>query len=369
MTFLFVFICCFIYFLTKGLKKTSNEINSPIIPISFDEEEISFPIENAPLNTLNVKIKDNVIDTARIIEYTGQLPRKFEFRPENFAQFIGQEEAKDRAKTIIKKARMNLKSHFLVDGIRGHGKTTYVHLIQKELGGKLLEYIGRQVNEDNIVDILNEINTSSERFVILFIDEFDSMDNKVIKIFNPIIETFTLSGKKIKPFIFAGATINKHELIKNNPDTLDRIPFQVKFKKYNAEELISILTQYHNQLYIDISVTTDTFYLIAINSKFNPRTAIGLLEEYIVEQNLDKILKNNNIVQDGLTTIDIKILDVLSKVKRMGANSLAMKVGLSEREYVTEFEPFLVEYGYINRVPNRIIADKGQELLKQIKEN
>lgn len=373
LAFLFILACCFLYFLLKALepKPTKEDLQDLKIDISSltNKQEINIPVDNAPVNTLNVKIKDNNVDTSRIIEYTGELPRKFEFRPVTFEQFIGQEEAKDRAKTIIKKAKMNLKSHFLVDGIRGHGKTTYVHLIQKELGGKILEYIGRQINEDNIVDIINEINTSEERFVILFIDEFDSMEAKVVKILNPIIETFELSGKKIKPFIFAGATINKHELIRNNPDTLDRIPFQVKFKKYNADELMTILRQYHAQLYSDIDVSNDILYTIATSCKFNPRTAIGLLEEYIVEKNIEKVLKNNNIIQDGLTKIDIKILDVLSKVKRMGANALAMRVGLSEREYITEFEPFLIEYGYINRIPNRVIADKGLEVLKQLKEN
>lgn len=370
LTFLIIFIICSIYLYHKDVNKNISDNKELRIDISsLIDKEINIPIDNAPENnTLNVKIKDNSVDVSRIIEYTGELPRKFEFRPETFGQFIGQEEAKDRAKTIIKKAKMNLKSHFLVDGIRGHGKTTFVHLIQKELGGKIIEYIGRQINEDNIVDIINEINTSQEKYVVLFVDEFDSMETKVVKILNPIIETFSLSGKKIKPFIFAGATINKHELIRNNPDTLDRIPFQVKFKKYNAEELMTILKQYHNQLYSDVIISDDIFNKISISSKYNPRTAIGLLEEYVVEKDIDKVLKNNNIIKDGLMTIDINILEALSKVKRMGANSLAMRVGLSEREYITEFEPFLVEYGYINRIPNRVIADKGLEILKELKD-
>jgi Holliday junction resolvasome RuvABC ATP-dependent DNA helicase subunit len=369
LTFFIIFILCVVYYSYKKYY-SPNKVKGLYVKVSsLAGEEINIPIENAPqAETINVKIKDNSVDLSRIIEYTGELPRKFEFRPETFEQFIGQEEAKDRAETIIKKAKMNLKSHFLVDGIRGHGKTTYVHLIQKELGCKLIEYIGRQINEDNIVDIINKINTSKEQYVMFFVDEFDSMDTKVIKILNPIIETFELSGKKIKPFIFAGATINKHELIKGNPDTLDRISFQVKFKKYNADELMMILKQYHDQLYQDIEVSHDILYTIATSCKFNPRTAIGLLEEYVVEKNINKVLKNNNILLDGLTVIDIKILEALSKVKRMGANSLAMRVGLGEREYVTEFEPFLVEYGYINRIPNRVIADKGLEILKSIKD-
>lgn len=353
------------------IKKTEQEKYVEFNISSLSDGNIPIETDNnvsSTNNAINVKIQDNQVDVGRIIEWQGILPRKFEFRPQTFSQFIGQYEAKERAKTIIKKSQMNLKSHFLIDGIRGHGKTTFVYLIQKQLGGKLLEYIGRQINEDNIVDIINAINTSQEERVMLFVDEFDTMDYKVIKILNPILETFSLSGKKIKPFTFAGATINKHILLKNNPDTMDRIAFQIKFEKYNIEELMTILKQYHIQLYNDVIVGEDILTTIASNCKFNPRTSIALLEEYVVEKDIKKVLRNNHIIKDGLTNIDIKILEALSQVKRMGANSLAMRVGLSEREYLVEFESFLVEYDYINRVPNRIITAKGLDILRKIKD-
>ena len=101
--------------------------------------------------------------------------------------------------------------------------------------------------------------------------------------------------------------------------------------------------------------------------KFNPRTSITLLEEYIIETSIEKVFNNNHIVKSGLTNIDIKILQTLNNSKRaMGANALAMKVGLSQEEYVAGYEPFLVEYGYINRIPSRVITEKGEILLKSI---
>jgi len=143
--------------------------------------------------------------------------------------------------------------------------------------------------------------------------------------------------------------------------------FHIKFAKYNAEELMQILVQYHKQLYSDVSIAPEQLIQISQNCKFNPRTSISLLEEFVVEQDIAKVLKNNGIVKDGLTNIDMKILDALSQVKRMGSNALAVKVGMGEKEYLVEYEPFLVEYGYINRVPNRIIAPKGLEILRQLK--
>ena len=193
---------------------------------------------------------------------------------------------------------------------------------------------------------------------------------KVIKILNPILESFEIAGKKIKPFIFVGATINKHILIKNNPDTLDRIPIKIKFERYNSEEIKQILRQYKQQLYKDDDVATKIFDVISKNCKFNPRNAISLLEEFIVEQNINRVLKNYKIVKDGLTLKDIEILQVLNSSKRaMGANSLAMKVKLSEKEYTSEYEPFLVEYGYVNRIPSRVIGEKGKLFLSKLKED
>lgn len=319
---------------------------------------------------IEVIIKADQFDTSKIKEYTGGAFRKLEFRPTNFTQFIGQTEAKERAKTIIKKANKGLKAHFLVDGIKGHGKTSFVELVAKELDAHIIKRVGKQVNVDDLVNIVNEINASKKKHVMLFIDEIDSMDWEILKVLNPVIESFEIAGKRIKPFIFVGATINKHILIKNNPDTLDRIQTHIKFLRYDSDEIATILTQYIKELYKDENIEDDVIKTISENCKFNPRTSIALLEDYIVERDIQKVLKNCHIINNGLTTKDIEILTALNNCNRaMGANALAMKVKLSQQEYTREFEPFLVEYDYINRVPSRIITEKGKELLNELLSN
>jgi len=321
-------------------------------------------------DSLSVTIKEGQFDVSKIVEYEGETLRKLEYRPDSLEKFIGQEEAKDRLKTVIKKVKKGFKSHFLLDGPKGHGKTTFVKLFAKLINAHLIERIGKQVDIDSLVNIVNEINTSKSKYVILFVDEIDTMDWKVIKVLNPIIESFEIAGKKIKPFIFVGATINKHILIKNNPDTLDRIPTHIKFKRYNSIEILQILEQYIKELYSDENVKPEALITIAENCKYNPRTAIALLEEYIVEENIEKVLQNCNIVKKGLTKIDVKLLQILNNSKRaIGANSLAQKTGLSQQEYEREFEPYLCEYDYINRVPSRVITEKGKQLLEEINEN
>jgi len=320
--------------------------------------------DNSPMEVI---VKDDQFDVSKVKEYTGESLKNLEFRPTNFTQFIGQTEAKERAKTIIKKANKGLKAHFLVDGIKGHGKTNFVELISKELNAHIIKRVGKQVDVNNLVNIVNEINTSENKHVMLFIDEIDTMDWKVLKVLNPIIESFEIAGKRIKPFIFVGATINKHVLIKNNPDTLDRIQTHIKFLRYDSSEIAQILSQYIKELYQDENVSEDVIKTISHNCKFNPRSSIALLEDYIVERDINKVLKTCHIVKDGLTKKDIEILIALNNCKRaMGANALAMKVKLSQNEYVREFEPFLVEYDYVNRVPSRVITEKGKEVLKWV---
>ena len=349
-----------IRFVLKPLK-TREIVDFSEIEPEIDEGEVC---EN---DTLNVKIVGGKIDSSKIKEYKGETIKQFEFRPQNFSQFIGQTEAKERAKTIMQKANQKIRCHFLVDGIKGHGKTTFVELLAKSLDARLIQRIGKQVDEDEIVNIINEINESKEKYTMVFIDEFDTMDWKIIKLLNPIIEQFKINGKNIKPFIFAGATINKHLLIKNNPDTLDRIPTHIKFARYNAEEIAMIVKQYREQLYSNKNVSNEVIKAISENCKYNPRTSIGLLEEYIVTQNIKKVLQVCNIVKNGLTNIDISVLDILNKATRpVGCNALAMKCKLSQEEYLREFEPFLVEYDYVNRIPSRVITEKGKALLKEI---
>jgi len=226
--------------------------------------------EGTKEDILKVEISNGSLDINKIKEYQGKEIQKFEFRPQNFQQFVGQKEAKDRAKTIIKKVKRKIRAHFILSAIKGHGKTTFVELLAKELDAHLIERVGKQVDEKNLVDIINEINTSKKENVIFFLDEMDSMDWKVIKILNPIIEQFKIAGKKIKPFIFAGATINKHILVKNNPDTLDRIPTHIKFERYDASEIAQIITQYKKELYPQETVAQEVIKSISENCKFNP---------------------------------------------------------------------------------------------------
>jgi Holliday junction resolvasome RuvABC ATP-dependent DNA helicase subunit len=366
LTFLIIFIgfvCYYAYKYSQNQEQKRLEIE--ISSLTNGDASVSV---NTNIPAMDIHIKGNQVDTSKIIAYTGEAIKKFEFRPQTWEQFISQPNAKEEAKTIVKKIKRGIKGHMILSALKGHGKTTFIELFAKALGAKLIERIDRQVDEDEIVNIVNEINTSTEPHVILFIDEIDTMEWKVLKIFNTMIEQFKINEKQIKPFIFASATISKHLLVKNNPDLLDRIPHSIQFVRYNAEDIAQIVRQYQAQLYPDDSISDNIITTIAENCKFNPRTSISLLEDYIVEQNITKVLRNRHIVADGLDIFDIKVLDILAHSNRpLGSNSLALKIGMGEQQYLREIEPFLLEFNYIQRIPSRTITAKGLEFLRSIK--
>ena len=292
--------------------------------------------------------------------------KSFEFRPTKWEQFIGQEQAKERAKTIIAQFKRGMRSHVFLSAIKGHGKTSYIELLAKSLEANFIQRIGNTVTVDSLPSIINEIN-KTEKPSLFFIDEIDTADKEIIKLLNPVIESFQISGKKIRPFLFACATINKFILFKNNPDFLDRIQHHITFNRYSVEELTQIVKQYYEQLYKEENLSDDNLKLLAQNCKFNPRTVINLLETFIVDRDINHVFKTCCIVKDGLTITDIKILKFLNScVKPVGENALAMKCGMSINEYRNEWEPFLYEFGYINRLPSRVITEKGKEFLQSI---
>jgi Holliday junction resolvasome RuvABC ATP-dependent DNA helicase subunit len=362
---LIIFLLCIAYGYYEHRKK--NTLREYQIQInSLSDADAVIPVEGGN-SALDVHIKGNQVDTSKITAYTGEAIKKFEFRPQTWTEFISQDKAKEEAKTIVKKIKRGIKGHMILSALKGHGKTTFIELFAKSLGAKLIERIGRQIDEDEIVNIVNEINQSKEQYVILFIDEIDTMDWKVLKIFNTIIEQFKINEKQIKPFIFASATISKHLLVKNNPDLLDRIPHSIQFVRYNAEDIAQIIRQYQSQLYPEDTISDNVIVTISQNCKFNPRTSISLLEDYIVEQNITKVLRNRHIIIDGLDIFDIKILDILSHSNRpLGSNALSLKVGMSELQYLREIEPFLLEFGYIQRIPSRAITAQGLDTLRKI---
>lgn len=293
--------------------------------------------------------------------------KKFEFRPQTWKQFIGQTEAKDMVPIIIKMFRDTDKSHLLLTGLQGHGKTTYIKLLAKSMGAEIIETIGHAMNtKEAVIEQLRKIN-KSEKPCVFFVDEIDTMPTEMIKYMNPIVESFECEGKRVRPFIFACATINLDTIAEKNPDFLDRIDTKINFVHYTIDELKTIASQARIHLYPDAVVSDEQYAILAENCKLNPRRVIVLLKYLVTDGNAQHVLEMQRIVKDGLTKTDLSILQFLAEQKKpVGANVIAMKHAMRQRQYETQYEGYLFEQGYINRVPSRVITDKGREFLGSI---
>ena len=318
---------------------------------------------------LHVIIDAPSLDGAKIVEAGANSFKKFIYRPATLNEYIGQDNAKALIALNIRKIETLKPVHFLISGSRGHGKTTLAYIIKNLLKAKMIERIAKQIIcNDDVIDLVNEINASQEKNVILFIDEIHSLDQSLCEIFYPLMEDFKIAGKNVKPFILIGATTEKHILVKNNAPFIDRFQVQVELQHYSSKDIVEILTQYKNQLYPQYPITQDFINIVADNAKKTPRIAISLLEDGIIESDVAHVLKCHRIIYQGLNETDVRILRILiENQKPMGSKSLSQMIGLSEKDYLESYESYLVEQEYILRTARgRTIATKGKEIYEKI---
>jgi Holliday junction DNA helicase RuvB len=89
----------------------------------------------------------------------------------------------------------------------------------------------------------------------------------------------------------------------------------------------------------------------------------------MVCQDPQKVLNAHRIIKDGLTVSDIKILQYLKEAQKpVGAENLAMIIGITKADYNYVVEPFLVTEGFVRRTSRgREITSKGELLLQELK--
>jgi len=367
---LVIFSSILIFYILNGLSKKNEleEKNFPASPIKFlsiepysdnSEYEPSIIVKEPYFNPTKIKNFEKTPDA-----------KKFIFRPRTLEEYIGQDKAKKLIRLNIRKIKELKPVHILISGHRGCGKTTLTHIIKNLLNGKMIERIGGELsNPEQIVDLINEINVSEGR-VILFIDEIHALNPKLCETFYPIMEDFKIAGREVKPFIFIGATTEKNILMKKVAPFVDRFQVQVELEKYTEDDIIAILKQYKEQLFPNREISPINYRIIAKNSRFTPRVAITLLEDNLIEKDIREVLECHRIVKNGITEIDLKILQILEENNRpIGAKSLSRMIGISQADYEQVYESFLTEQEYI--IPTsrgRVLGEKGKLLLETLKE-
>jgi Holliday junction DNA helicase RuvB len=293
------------------------------------------------------------------------IPVKFDYTPSTLAEYIGQENAKYRINTYVKKIKQVKPVHLIISGTRGHGKSTLVYIIAKMLGVEIDTYVGGSFTIENLNDFLQR-NSDDRVFRVLFIDEIHGLSREVSEYMLPLLQSFILpdGNQRVKPFVLMGATTNLEILQRNSQPFVDRCDL-IELEHYTADDIKQMLKQYNDKLY-RANVSNEVYDLLANNTRFNPRTSLSMFDDLIIEEDIYKILKGRQILKDGLTTKDVIVLKHLKEIEKpVGIEVLAVITQQTRESYKDLQEPYLLQMGYISRTARgRIVTEKGKNIIR-----
>ncbi len=295
-------------------------------------------------------------------------PVRFKFTPTSLLEYIGQENAKCRINTYIKKIQTIKAIHLIISGTRGHGKSTLAYIISRLLGLPMDTYVGGSFTMDNLRDFLAK-HSDDKLPHILFLDEIHGLNKEISEFMLPLLQDFILpiGNLKVKPFLMIGCTTNLELLQKKSSPFVDRCDL-IELERYNFEDIKKILMQYNDKVF-QLNIDEVIYDKISYNCRFNPRTCLSIFDDYVVEQSLEKVLKGRQIVRNSLTVKDIELLKYMRDIgKPIGIKNLAIITQQTEQSYRELQEPFLLQQKYLSASSRgRIILDRGIKILQEIK--
>lgn len=309
-------------------------------------------------------------------------------RPKYLIEFIGQPVTKEHLEIFIEaaKSRGEALDHVLLAGPPGLGKTTLAGIIANELGvnfkitsGPALERAGD----------LAAIITNLQEGDVLFIDEIHRLNRNVEESLYPAMEDFVLDliiGKgpsartlrlDIPRFTMIGAT-TRSGLITS--PLRERFGVSCRLDFYSFEELSTIVTR--SARILGVKIDTGGAIEIAKRSRGTPRIANRLLRRVrdfaqvraageIDEKVAKGALSLLKVDEMGLDATGLKILQMLINKfdgGPVGLSTLATALGEEADTLEIEYEPYLLQIGFLQRTPRGRVATRrayehlGQEM-------
>jgi len=308
---------------------------------------------------MEIVIKPEILDLSNIKQGEGSQ----EFRPSNWNEYIGQDEAKEKAQKFVEGCKKFNEPypHTFISAPAGMGKSLFATILANQLKKKIIFTTGGELkNEQTFIDKLTECDGG-----VIFIDEANRLNKKVGFFILPLIEQFMIHGQNLKRFTCIFATTHIGDISKDLDALISRCEC-INLKPYTHIELLKIITQYNKKQYPSIIISKNILNEIVINCRQTPRLAKNLVRSYAYIQDWKKIKKFNNIVYEGLTHQDIKVLKYLLEYKGSGKNSIANYLRVKPQTYEWEIEPYLVYRELITVSNKRKITSKGQNLLTNI---
>ncbi|NOZ31484.1 MAG: Holliday junction branch migration DNA helicase RuvB [Alphaproteobacteria bacterium] len=290
-------------------------------------------------------------------------------RPLGFAEFVGQEKARENLQVFIEaaKKRRSALDHVLFVGPPGLGKTTLAQIVARELG------VGFRATSGPVIakagDLAAQL-TNLETHDVLFIDEIHRLNPQVEEILYPAMEDFQLdlmigegpAARSVRidlaRFTLVGATTRAGLL---TTPLRDRFGIPVRLNFYSPEELVQIVERAARL--VGIGISADGAMEIARRSRGTPRIAGRLLRRVtdfaqvegaseISRPVADRALGRLDVDGRGLDQMDRRYLGTIATNYGGGPVGIeTMAAALSEpRDAIEDIvEPFLIQQGFLQR--------------------
>ena len=306
-------------------------------------------------------------------------------RPNSLNDFIGQERVRKVLQILCRsaKAKGTAVSHVLLSGPPGLGKTTLARIVANEMGSRLVETIGGNLQApEQLVGLLRSLKP----FDILFIDEIHAMPRIVEEILYPAMEDGTVSVVKTESSDFMRAlgvqSRPATEMVSLPPFTLvgastmsglvssplrGRFSHELILEPYGIEDLTRIVLNASRTMGIELG--NEVALEVARRSRSTARIAIGHLRWLLEYSSGLGILPDLDAVKDafemrdvdacGLTGQDRRYLEMLVQANQpVGLASVSAALNETVQTIEQAMEPHLIREGLIRRAPRGRVATK-----------
>ena len=285
-------------------------------------------------------------------------------RPQSFAEFIWQTPIKSVLQTAIESAKLREAplGHILFSGSSGFGKTTLATIISQQMNTNIKVVTGYALTKPSeIVSLLNSL----ESWDILFIDEIHRIKPTLEEVLYIAMEDFVIDmlmpewwsiRLPINPFTLVWATTKPESL---SQPMKNRFIYHFHFMDYDLEEKKTILDRYLQHYQVNYEPHLLEKFVQKVASV--PREIHNLvikIRDYLISRQLpiltskdrEEFLKHSQIDDWGMMPIHKKYLDILADFDRpVGVKTLAVQLGVSEKNLEEDIEPLLLKLGKIEK--------------------